>query len=103
MDKRKIYLRIMREAKERTEYERNKENKKRTKLGQSELPVDTLKTSTNKPFKLCFKNQRIEKYTWLNWKPVKLNKKLMSLKIKKFQINIEFTPKKNGNHLENKE
>ena len=41
MDKRKIYLRIMREAKERTEYERNKENKKRTKLGQPELPVDT--------------------------------------------------------------
>jgi len=33
MDKRKIYLRIMREAKERTEYERSKENKKRVKLG----------------------------------------------------------------------
>ncbi len=32
-EKRKIYIRIMREARERTEYERTKENKKREKLG----------------------------------------------------------------------
>jgi len=31
-EKRKVYLRIMREAKERTEYERTKENKRRLKL-----------------------------------------------------------------------
>ncbi len=29
IEKRKVYLRIMREAKERTEFERNKDNKKR--------------------------------------------------------------------------
>ena len=29
MEKRKVYLRIMREAKERTEFERTKENKRR--------------------------------------------------------------------------
>ena len=32
-EKRKVYQRIMREARERVEYERKKENKKREKLG----------------------------------------------------------------------
>ncbi len=40
-EKRKIYMRIMREAKERTVYERQKENKKRVKNGLPELPEDT--------------------------------------------------------------
>ena len=32
-DKRKVYIRVMREAREKTEYDRNKENKKRAKFG----------------------------------------------------------------------
>jgi len=40
-EKRKIYQRIMREARERVGYERNKENKKREKRGLPILPVDT--------------------------------------------------------------
>lgn len=40
-DKRRIYQRIMREAKERVEYEREKENKKRAKEGKELLPMDT--------------------------------------------------------------
>jgi DnaJ family protein C protein 8 len=37
-DKRKVYLRIMREARDKTEFERDKENKKRIKNGQLPLP-----------------------------------------------------------------
>lgn len=40
-DKRRIYQRIMREAKERVEYEREKENKRRAKEGKELLPMDT--------------------------------------------------------------
>jgi len=40
-EKRKIYQRIMREARERTEFERKKENKRRVKAGLVELPEDT--------------------------------------------------------------
>jgi len=40
-EKRKIFTKIMREAWERTEYDRSKENKRREKLGQSSLPDDT--------------------------------------------------------------
>mmetsp|Transcript_26326 Transcript_26326/g.30444 ORF Transcript_26326/g.30444 Transcript_26326/m.30444 type:complete len:170 (-) Transcript_26326:32-541(-) len=40
-DKRHIYQRIIREAKERVEYEREKENKKRAKEGKELLPQDT--------------------------------------------------------------
>jgi DnaJ family protein C protein 8 len=40
-DKRKVYLRIMHEAKERTEFEREKENKRRAKNGQLALPDST--------------------------------------------------------------
>lgn len=40
-EKRKIYMRIMKEAKERTEFERDKDNKKRVKNGLAELPGDS--------------------------------------------------------------
>ena len=40
-EKRRIYQRIMREAKERVEYEREKENKKRAAAGKELLPMDT--------------------------------------------------------------
>ena len=40
-EKRKVYQRIMREARERVEYERNKENKRREKKGLPPLPNDT--------------------------------------------------------------
>ena len=40
-EKKKVYLRIMKEAKERTEFERAKENKKREKSGQLPLPDST--------------------------------------------------------------
>ena len=32
-EKKKVYIRIMREAREKTEYERQKENKRREKTG----------------------------------------------------------------------
>lgn len=35
VEKRKIYVRVMNEAKSRTEYEREKENAKRKKLGKN--------------------------------------------------------------------
>ena len=39
--KRSVYQRIMREARERVEYERKKENKRRKKKGLIPLPEDT--------------------------------------------------------------
>ena len=43
-EKKKIYQRIMREARERTEFERKKENKRRQKLGLPDLPLDTFES-----------------------------------------------------------
>jgi len=40
-EKRKIYQRVMREARERVEFDRNKENKRRKKAGLPDLPGDT--------------------------------------------------------------
>ena len=40
-EKRKVYQRITREARERVEYERNKENKRRVSKGLGSLPEDT--------------------------------------------------------------
>jgi DnaJ family protein C protein 8 len=41
-EKRRIYQRVMREAKERVEYERKKENDRRKKVGLDLLPEETL-------------------------------------------------------------
>lgn len=41
-EKKKIYQRIMREARERVEFERKKENLRRTGVGLAKLPQDTL-------------------------------------------------------------
>mmetsp|Transcript_2802 Transcript_2802/g.2626 ORF Transcript_2802/g.2626 Transcript_2802/m.2626 type:complete len:129 (+) Transcript_2802:151-537(+) len=41
-EKRRIYQRVMREAKERVEYERKKENKRRQDMGLEALPDETL-------------------------------------------------------------
>lgn len=40
-EKRRIYQRVMREAKERVEYERKKENLKRKEMGRDPLPEET--------------------------------------------------------------
>ena len=40
-EKRRIYQRVMREAKERVEYERKKEEKRRKELGLEPLPEET--------------------------------------------------------------
>ncbi len=40
-DKKRLYQRIMREARERVEIERTRENKKRKKEGKAPLPEDT--------------------------------------------------------------
>jgi len=40
-EKRRIYQRVMREAKERVEYERKKENKRRIDIGLDPLPEET--------------------------------------------------------------
>ena len=40
-EKRRIYQRVMREAKERVEYERKKEDKRRKDLGLEPLPEET--------------------------------------------------------------
>jgi DnaJ family protein C protein 8 len=40
-EKRKVFQKIMREAWERTEYDRQKENKRREKVGQCLIPEDT--------------------------------------------------------------
>ena len=37
-EKRKVYIRIMREAREKTEFERLRENKRREKTGVAPLP-----------------------------------------------------------------
>jgi DnaJ family protein C protein 8 len=41
-EKRRIYQRVMREAKERVEYERKKENARRSAVGLDSLPEETL-------------------------------------------------------------
>lgn len=41
-EKRRIYQRVMREAKERVEYERKKENLKRKEMGRDPLPDETI-------------------------------------------------------------
>ena len=41
LEKRKIYLRIMREARERADFDRKQENKKRQKQNLPPLPEDT--------------------------------------------------------------
>ncbi|KAL4491774.1 hypothetical protein ABPG72_006029 [Tetrahymena utriculariae] len=53
-EKRKIYTRIMKEAKERTAFEREKENKKRLKSGLSELPEDTFEGMYRENLKKIF-------------------------------------------------
>lgn len=53
-EKRKVYLRIMREAKERTEYERTKENKRRLKLDLPQLPDDTFDSDYKVTLKKIF-------------------------------------------------
>jgi len=40
-EKRRIYQRVMREAKERVEYERKKENIRRKEMGRDPLPEET--------------------------------------------------------------
>mmetsp|Transcript_23023 Transcript_23023/g.16352 ORF Transcript_23023/g.16352 Transcript_23023/m.16352 type:complete len:130 (+) Transcript_23023:115-504(+) len=42
VDKRRMYQRVMREAKERVEYQRKKENQRRQAQGQDALPQETL-------------------------------------------------------------
>eukprot|EP01016_Furgasonia_blochmanni_P047808 TRINITY_DN705_c0_g2_i1.p1 TRINITY_DN705_c0_g2~~TRINITY_DN705_c0_g2_i1.p1 ORF type:complete len:220 (-),score=59.30 TRINITY_DN705_c0_g2_i1:755-1414(-) len=53
-EKKKIYQRIMREARERTEYERKKENKRRQKLGLPELPEETFELQYREMCKKLF-------------------------------------------------
>lgn len=53
-EKRRIYQRVMREAKERVEYERKKENKRRTDLGQEILPTDSINSEVQDMCKKLF-------------------------------------------------
>jgi DnaJ homolog subfamily C member 8 len=53
-EKRRIYQRIMREARERVEYEREKENEKRKKVGKTLLPMDTFNVDVQAMCKRLF-------------------------------------------------
>lgn len=53
-EKKKVYMRIMHEAKERTNFERNQENKKRLKQGLVELPQDTFDSQFKEILKKIF-------------------------------------------------
>ena len=53
-EKKKIYMRIMKEAKERTEFEREKESKRRVKNGLTELPEDTFEGMYRENLKKIF-------------------------------------------------
>ncbi|CAD8138869.1 unnamed protein product [Paramecium octaurelia] len=53
-EKRKVYIRIMREAREKTEFERLRENKRREKTGVAPLPPDTFESDFQKQCKNLF-------------------------------------------------
>ena len=53
-EKRRIYQRVMREAKERVEYERKKENARRQALGQDPLPAETFNVEVQNMCKKLF-------------------------------------------------
>lgn len=53
-EKRRIYQRVMREAKERVEYERKKENAKRKDMGRDPLPEETFNIEVQNMCKKLF-------------------------------------------------
>ena len=53
-DKKRIYQRVMREAKERVEYERKKENKRRQDMGLEPLPHENLNSEVQAMCKKLF-------------------------------------------------
>jgi DnaJ family protein C protein 8 len=53
-EKRRIYQRVMREAKERVEYERKKENARRKSIGQDALPEETFNIEVQNMCKRLF-------------------------------------------------
>lgn len=53
-EKRRIYQRVMREAKERVEYERKKEEKRRKDLGLEPLPEETFNIEVQNMCKKLF-------------------------------------------------
>jgi len=53
-EKRRIYQRVMREAKERVEYERKKENQRRLALGKDPLPDETFNVEVQDMCKKLF-------------------------------------------------
>lgn len=56
VEKRKVYQRVMREARERTDFERKKENKRRTKIGIPLLPEETYESEYKSMVHRLFKD-----------------------------------------------
>jgi DnaJ homolog subfamily C member 8 len=69
-EKKSTYVRIMREARERIEFERKKENRRREMLGLAKLPEDTfdseVRDMSNRIFReIDEKKFHFDKYDWL--------------------------------------
>ena len=75
-EKRKVYLRIMREAKERTEFERDRENRKRIKNGQLPLPDSTFQDQYQETCLNIFKDLEDKKEHIIKLKHSTYNQKM---------------------------
>jgi DnaJ homolog subfamily C member 8 len=82
-DKRKVYLRIMHEARERTEFEREKENKRRAKNGQLSLPESTFQEQYQETCLNIFKDLEGKKDHIVKLQQSTYNRKMEELETKK--------------------
>ena len=82
-EKKKVYLRIMKEAKERTEFEREKENKKRLKNGQLPLPDSTFHEQYQETCLNIFKDLEEKKEHLVKLQQSTYNRRMEDLEAKK--------------------
>ena len=81
--KKQVYLRIMKEAKDRTLFEREKENKKRNRSGQPPLPEDTYATDYHQMCQKIFQDIEERKNHLVNLQQSTHSKKLQLIETKK--------------------
>lgn len=81
--KRKVYLRIMREARERTEFEREKQNKKRVKNGQLPLPDSTFQEQYHETCQKIFQDIEQKKQHITKLQQSTINRKMEEMETKK--------------------
>ena len=83
-DKRRLYQRIMREARDRVEIERKRENKKREKEGKQLLPEDTFEIDVQNMCTLLF--EKIEQSKDLHTKMEQVNRKRVHKEVERRKL-----------------